>query len=308
MRLSRLELVSSYGDQTLSGVRYVLRGTAGATEALTLHEAGLRFTEGQPCVSTNIIQAAKRAGAWGGGQRVGEPGNVILCAVPSNYYVGYGVLTSAYVDRQLKRVGGAPLRYASARDQLALYASAETDEARVRVEAQVANGYPLEQHPEYVLDPRQFVGSFASSSGFESLISQLDVAIHSLQPISLDKFERSLREVMRISEAGSSDAAEAAVRAIVLGTVESSVMSKLRMMRWQGLELLGYSFVEGRNEIQIPVVGDMSEHRHRMDEMSKLLETTTLFSGQLEWLKTYISHVLGMMRVELDATSNEPTD
>jgi hypothetical protein len=312
MPLSRLELVSSYGDQTLSRVRFVVHGTSNATDALSIMDAGLVFTEGRPTVSTNIVHAhdwtvnpGKQAQSWGGGTSVGEPGSVILCAVPANYYLGYGVFTSAYIDRQAKCVLGAPLRYAGARKQLAFYTQSDTEASRMHVESEVANGYALDQHPRMNLDTRYIIGSFPPDSGFDATIVQLDVAIRSMQPLEFERFERSFMDILHLPEPANSVLAATAIRDIIVGTIESTIVSRLRMMRWQGLKLLGYTFQEGETQVQIVPVSDLTEQRRRMDEMGRMIASSALFGAELSWLKVYVSHQLEAMRFEIEAAELE---
>jgi hypothetical protein len=299
MPMSRLELVSAYGDQTLFRVRFIIHGTSNATDELSIMDAGLAFTEGQPSVSTNIIHGHD----WTvspGEDTFGLPGSVVLCAVPPNYYLGYGVFTSAYIDRQVKRVLGAPLLYAGARKQLALYTQPETEASRLHVESEVANGYALSQHPQMLLDRRYIIGNFPPGAGFDAIVSQLDVAVRSMQPLEFDRFERAFQDILRLSEPANAVLAATAIRDIIVGTVESTVISRLRMMRWQGLQKLGYVLQEGDREVQIDPVSDIPEQHRRIDEMGRLIASSALFGAELAWLKVYVAHQLDAMKIELE--------
>src|ERR1022692_1373090 len=102
MALSRLELVSSHGDQTLPMARFVVHGTSHVTESISIMDEGLRFVEGKPTVTSNLIHAHDWTVAPGVGAQamIGEPGSVIVCAIPQNYHLGYGIFTNAYIDRK----------------------------------------------------------------------------------------------------------------------------------------------------------------------------------------------------------------
>jgi hypothetical protein len=300
MPLSRLELISSHADETLPRIRFVVHGTVNATDAISISEFGLRFAEGRPIISTDIVHAHNLTA-----NPVGQPGAVFLCAVPTNYHVGYGAFTTAYVDRQLKRVSGAPLSYAAARRQLALYNTVDTEAARMHVEAEVANGYPLEQHPQYVLEPKYVIGSFVAGNGFDALVSQLDVTIRSLQPVDFDRMERSFKDVLQLTAPTNDLETPSAIRDLITGTIESILLTRLRTMRWQGLALLGYKFYEGKQEVQIQPVQDIVEQRRRMDEMGRLLASSSLFTAELAWLKAYVAHELDIMRIELEGDALE---
>jgi hypothetical protein len=299
MPLSRLELVSSYGDQSIGRARYVLYSATHATDAITVLESGLAFVEGKPIVSTNFVFAhdlVKQVQVTG----VGEPGSVMVTAVPPNYHVGYGIFTSAYIDMQLKRVSGSPIRYAAGRKQLSLYAHENTEESRVHVEAEVANGYSLDQRPHYLLEPKYVIGVFYPNEAFDTLISELDVSARSLEAIRFERLEASFREVLRAPIPANAALVPSALHELVLGTIESALMSRLRMMRWQGLALLGYRFMEGERETKMPPVKDIAEQRREMDDVGRLLASSSLFNAELGWLKTYAARELDKMRVELD--------
>jgi hypothetical protein len=312
MPLSRLELISCYGDQTLSRVRFVVHGTSNATDTISILDGGMQFIEGRPTLSTNLVHARdwtvnpeKQAQSLGGGSVEGEPGSVILLALPSNYHLGYGIFTSAFVDRQLKRVSGAPLRYAAARKQMAFYLSEDTEKTRVHVEAEVANGYPIDQHPRQLLDQRFVVGHIPPGPGLDSVARQLDVSVRAMEPVDFPRVEAEIKDILRLINPDNTAIVPAAIRDIVIGTVESILISRLRMMHWQGLGLLGFKFFEGHNEVQIVPVKDMVEQRRRMDEMGRLLASSGLFTAELAWLKTRVAHELELMRVEFEAAELE---
>jgi hypothetical protein len=311
MPLSRLELVSSHGDQTLGNIRFAVHGSANGDEAAAILSGGLRFTEGRPTVSTNIVHAQdwtvnaeKQAQSLGGGAMPGNPGSVIVCAVPANFHLGYGIFTTAYVDRTLKRVSGAPLRYAAGRKQLAFYMSEDAEAARVHIESEIANGFAVTQHPQFILEPKFLVGWF-NGPALGQLVKQLDVSVRAFEAIDYNRTEEALREMFQVLEPANAVLVPTVMRDIIIGTIESVVISRLRMMRWQGLGLLGYSFVEGREEVQITPVRDMAEQRARMDDLGRRLASSSLFNAELAWLKVYAAHELDLMRVELDGAELE---
>ena len=312
MPISRLELISSYGDQTLNRVRFVVHGSSNATESVSILDEGLRFVEGRPTLSTNIVHAhdwtvnpQKQAQSHGMGEVLGEPGDVMVCAVPPNLHLGYGIFTTAYVDRMLKRVSGAPLRYAAGRKQLSFYKTADTEASRVHVESEVANGYLIDQMPQLLLEPKYVIGRFAPSPVFDSVVTQLDVAVRSMQPLEYERLETSLHELFRPTIAANAAYAASAIHDIIIGTVESVVISRLRMMRWQGLALLGFTFFEGKQPVKIAPVKDLTEQQRRMDELGRTLASSALFTAELGWLKDYVAHELELMRLELEAAELE---
>lgn len=311
MPLSRLELVSSHGDQTLGNVRFVLHGTSNGADSRAILSGGLRFVEGRPTVSTNLIHAqdwtvnpVKQAQSLGQGAVAGDPGDVIVCTIPSNFYLGYGVFTNAYVDRQLKRVTGAPLRYAAGRKQLAFYLDANTETARMHVESEVANGFSLSQRPQFVLEPKFLMGSFRGPV-LSELAKQLDVAAKMFEPVNFGSFEEALREQFTVMNQANVVLVPTIARDVLIGTIESVVISRMRMMRWQGLALLGFVFTENHQQVQIEPVRDLVEQRARIDELGRRLATSALFTAEISWLKSYVATQLELMRIELEAAELE---
>jgi len=307
MAVSRLELISSHGDQTVSRVRFVVHGTTGETETLTINDGGLRITEGRPDVSTNLVHArdwtvfrGQGAPAAAPNDASGAQGTVIVCAIPPSFHLGYGIFTTAYIDRAIKKVTGAPLRYAAARKQLALYLSQDTEASRVHIEAEIANGFPMEQHDQYLVDPKYIVGVFINGEVFDGVVSELDTAVRSLQMVAFDRLEVALAGAFRASSEEYAVMAPTVIRDLILGTIESMMLSRLRMMRWQGLSLLGYTFSEGKQAVQVPPVASIEEHKTRMDELGRQLASSGLFAAELAWLKNYGAHELELMRVELE--------
>lgn len=308
MALSRLELVSNHGDQTLSRIRFVAHGTSSATETYSVEDAGLIFAEGQPVVTTNLIHAhdwtknlPSKNQPYDISSDVGEPGSVLLFAMPQDFHLGYGIFTTAYIDRAIRRVTGTPLRYAGSRNQLALYVSSDTEAQRIHIESEVANGYLLDQHKQMSLEKRYLIGKFGRQPGFDSLLSELDVSVRSLKPVNFDLIERDLTSLFQVSEPANVVLVPPLMRDIIVGTIESMLISRLRFMRWQGLGLLGYTFYEGNRLVDIPAVKDLGEQRRRMDELGRQLASSSIFTAEIAWLKTYVAHELELMRVELEA-------
>jgi hypothetical protein len=311
MPLSRLEVLSARDDQTITRYKWIVHGTSNATDALSILDGGLTYVEGRPIFSTNLVSAydwaanpARHRQTLGIGS-VGEPGSVIICAVPERSYLGQGIFTSAYVDRAARQVTGAPLRYASARKELALYSLRDTEAARVRVEAEVANGFPLAQQPRHLIQREDIMGSFASDPAVAALMKQLNVAVLGLQSIDFASFAGALMNVFRPATRFGLDNAERVLGQLLEGTAESIMMSRLRMMRWQGLALLGYRFSEGQQLVEIGVRGGIRDHLARIDEFGRGLASSTLFSGELGWLKLYASRKLELMKIEAEGLGDE---
>jgi hypothetical protein len=288
MPISRLELRSAYGDQTLANIRFVIYHPATAAEAESAYTSGMVFVEGRPVVSTNMVRPQ------------GVSGEAVICAVPSNFFLGYGVLTSAYIDRVMHKVSGSPQLYAAGRSQLAFYTQPDTEAARLHIEAEIANGFALAQRPQFILEPMFLVGQF-SGPAFDRITRNLEVSVESFEPVDYAATEEALRELFQPSIPANMVLAPTVMRDVLTGTIESIVITKLRMMRWQGLAMLGYSFAEGHHPLSVQPVRDVAAQQEVIDEVGRRLASSALFSGELTWLKTYATHELNLMRVELES-------
>jgi hypothetical protein len=311
MPQSRLELVSSHGDQTLSQVRFVAHGSSLA-EGIEIQRHGLSFIEARATVSTSLIQAlgyatdpVRRGYSSSDVPTTDDPGMITIVAIPADFHLGYATFTNAYIDRALKQVQGAPLRYAGARKQLAFYRAVDTEPARVKVEGEVLSGSPLVDHPSFKVEPRYIVGGFDPDINLKNLLTNLEVSAKSFELVDFASLERSLQLLFVVREPAQAVLVPTLVRDMILGTIEAVIMSRLRMIRWQGLTLLGYRFYEGGEEVTMAGVADIAEQHRRMDECERQLASSKLFDGELAWLKTYGTRALAVMRVELEAAELE---
>lgn len=156
----------------------------------------------------------------------------------------------------------------------------------------------------FVLDPKVLVGSM-SGVALDQLVKRLDVSVRSFETLDLVRLEDEFREVLVPVSLASAALVSAAIRDIIIGTIESIVISRMRMMRWQGLALLGYTFTENRQEVQIAPVQDLAEQRRRIEDIGRRLASSGIFSTEVAWLKAYVTNQLDLMRIELDGAELE---
>lgn len=287
---SRLELPSAHGDQTLPAVRFVLFGARREAQP-DIMTHGLRFAPGEAVVGTNLVHVQA--------QMAGQAGTVVVLAVPAELHLGYAAQTTAYIDRSLKVVEGSPLRYAAGRQLLSFYLDADTEVARKQIE-QPAHELGA-AGPGLSIDVHYVLGAFAADSALASTIGALQQSAQAFEAVDIQRTERALVELFDCREPAQAVLVPSMAHSLVVGTMESLILTRLRMMRWQGLSLLGYRFIEDRQDVAVTRVADVAEQRRRMDEYGRLLASSALFSGELAWLKTYALHELDLMRVELDA-------
>jgi hypothetical protein len=289
--MPRLKLISSHGDQTLSRIRFVMYAPTTEEARADFLQAGLRFAEGQRIASANLAHAFEGDPA---------PARIYVMGPPNGFHPGYGVFTTAYVDRALKRVVGAPISYANGRKELAFYMDREVEQAREHIEAEVAEGYALDQRPTFVVEPRNIVGYFNTTPLLHSHVNRLMVLTNSLEPLDFEQFTESLAGLFRPVEPNTNLMAPSVVDDLLISTAESAVISRLRMMRWQGLAALGYEFYEGETRFDMPAPADIMAHKDRVLALQKLVEASQFFTGQLAWLRQYAMMELRIMLVELD--------
>lgn len=307
MSRSRLELICAHGDQTLSRVRFVVRGSSRLASEQMLHD-GLNFIEGRAVASTNLIQAFSYAADPGKSDGsvasssgpLGDFGAIAVVAVPAEFHLGYGVFTTAYIDRAMKMVLGAPLRYAEARKQLAFYVHDDPEASRKQIEHEIMGGFALNSRPTFTVSPRQVIGIFELGGGLKNVITQLEVSARALEPLNFAVLERALAGLFTVRESAEVVLVPTMARDLLVGTVESVILTHVRIMRWQGLALLGYRFREGHEDVAVAGLRDIAEHQRAIDEYGRRLASSSIFTGELAWLKTYVAGQLGLMRVELE--------
>ena len=296
----RLELSSAHDDQSLAQVRFVVHGSSLADSEKILRD-GLITVEGKAVISTNLKAAYEDAAS----DASPEGGVITVLATPTNSFIGYAAFTNAYIDRALKVVMGAPLRYASARRQLAFYLSPDVEASRKRIEGEVMGGVPLSSHPTFSIDPSHVIGRFALSSGVLNAVTQLEVSANAFEPIDFNRVEATLQGLFSVKEAAQSVLMPTMLRDIAVGTVEAMILSRMRVLRWQGLALLGFRFREGRQDVAVATPNDLAAHKKRVADYHNLLKSSNMFVAELAWLKIYVSHQLELMSVEIEGAELE---
>lgn len=307
-------LEADRGDETLGRVRFVAHGTTNGSDAGAIVTNGMQYIVGRPVFSTNLVHAndwtrnpAKQIQSAGNGPD-GSLGSVVILALHEQVHLGYGVHTTAVIHRSSKLVDGAPLKYAGARKQLALYHDADTVAARASLEQEIRRGYTLEMRPRFRLDPSAAVGYFPGGDQLTAILAALDTTIRALEPVDFDRFGTALAQVFVTRTPATAVLVPVVCRDLLIGTTESIVMSRLRMMRWQGLAMLGYRFLSGGKEETVAAVKSAQEQRARIDDYNRKLASSALFTAELAWLKVFALRQLELMRVELEAAALEASD
>lgn len=301
---SGIRLESVRGDETLRNMRFVCHGTTNAADGAAILGTGFRYIEGRPTVSSNLVHAAdwtrdeaKQRQSLGNGPVPGEAGVLVVLAVPVDVQIGYGMFTDAIIDRTLKQVIGAPLRYAAARKQLAFYALGDWETRRREVErAVVAQDMSLLHTKSLPLSAN--LGVLTVEGEVASVIDELGTAAFELTNFDLRHATEYLVSEMQLYQQALPQLLIQAADALVKGTVESVIMSRLRMLRWQGLAGQGYRFREGAQEIQSIAPRQRDKQLDVIQRYGQAIEACPMLVNELAWLKPYAHRALDIMKVE----------
>ena len=291
----------AYGDETIAKLRYALYAAETEASVRMASTSGLEFYSGQPLLSSDLVATYKAV--------AGAPtGAVMVYAIPQELGLGHSIFSGALIDRETRQVSGAPIRYTGARRYLGLYpAGSNLETARSDIEDELLNGKPLADLARQRLEPRSMIGRFPTASGFAALLRQVEVTAEAFGGIDLGQLQAALQELFVPSVPANAVYAQSAVRSLLIATIESVVVARLRLLRWQGLALLGYGFTEGEVPMSVPAVASMQEHTKLLDGYEQRLATSSLFAGDLAWLNGYVKRQLAKIRVELNSGNQDDT-
>lgn len=285
----RLHLEAAHGDVGLLRLPVVVHVTPDESYVGDALAGQLPFAFGQPGLTANladVMPAAQNGGA------------ALLIQPPPGLIVGYGVFTSAYVDRVIRRVGGSPGRYLAGRSSLALYQSgdAETERRALEAETVAEAGFGLLKS---VLPAAAVVGWLKPDAGANTSVQELTIAAQELAPVAIDsiaKYWTSLVQSPRIEP----PALLSHMRRLVESSVESEVIGMVRRWRLEALAGMGYHFYEGQKPWSGVTAVSQLDQRQRLNDLQRRLASSQLLTGELDWLKQYVSQVIHIMEVELE--------
>lgn len=301
MASSQIELLASYGDKTVSKTRFVAYVPVKQSVAENTTQGKLVFHEGQPAVSSDLLYTHDLASQLYGASAAGS--QIYVYMVPSKLFVGNSVFTSAFLDLKFKQVTGSPMRYAGARKQLTMYGLSDTESERSRLEAALRQNTPLDHMPERTVETENLLGSFRTGGSLSTIVTELKVALTSLDAEQFIKLVKSFYESFTLADASFQSIASGVVSELMLATVESEVICRVRMLRWQGLKLLGYKIMEGPSVAELPSPSSDVEMHTRLSDYTRMLNSSSIFNGELDWLKTYALSELNKIKVELEGAA-----
>jgi hypothetical protein len=235
-------LISSEGDESLVNVEYFLHGTNSLSDAQKVQSEGLSVREGRATVSTDLAHALR----WAMGEKrqfsesktlrsKDEIGKIFVIKKPSNFRVDYGLFTDAVIMGD--EITGFPLKYASGRKQLAFYRddSSKVNLGRKTKDERVWLTIPAKQI-ELVITPTKELAEF---------VDTLSKKTKKLEAIDINNTSKELAGILGTQQTRETpDNLSHISRQLVVTTIESIVISKLRNVYLDVLASKGYKIFE----------------------------------------------------------------
>jgi hypothetical protein len=216
-----------------------------------------------------------------------EIGKIFVIKKPSNYRVDYGLFTDALVGSD--EITGFPLKYAAGRKQLAFYRydTSKEELARITKEERVQLDIPLEQI-ELVIEPTEELASFVDNIG---------VKIKKFQAVDIDKSGRELADILNSQQVRKTpDELKEISQQLVITTIESIVISKLRNLQLDVFATKGYKIFENKQpQTRNRILENLKQELAELYEKSHQKD----FSIGIDWLNKLIKKNTELLKKEL---------
>ena len=291
--MNRQQYNSVSSDRGLTSVSLVLHGNSSIEDSKQIFETGFRLQEGRPTVSTDLAHATR----WATSSEKrhysksttlrdnNEVGAIFVVRVPKDIHVGYGIFTSMHVDDARKEVGGAPIKFASGRKQLALYEGSNTELLRQKRE----------------LDKQQNI---------IALPSEAIVAV--IRPTTklggaLDTFEAQVRnfdvpqtaQLVAVLTQACPTLSDEVIAELIRTTTESIVISRVRNIYLNAKRALGYKIVLEDKLIDKKKV-ELTDFTTEFKAIYRKVQSQDFYLSS-GWLTAYIQEQLNSILAELSA-------
>ena len=267
-----LELSPASIDETLAQLRYVVYPAAIEAVVGGILEHDLRVREGEATSSAALAA---------------NDGYQVILRRPRQPYLGYATATTAVLNRPQKLVSGNPLEYARARRELGWY-SGESLVAKADTES-----------VELTVLSNFLVGWIEPTVTLAATLGRLDVAAKLLAPLQFAPIERAIAEAIIFAPGVTQVGATELAHALVISTLESSVLEQLRNLRWQGLSLLGYHFSERGQDITVTPAESINQQQRELNGLQERLNSDSLLVAELAWLAPHVQSAVTVMNNEL---------
>ncbi|MEI6237004.1 MAG: hypothetical protein WCP03_00175 [Candidatus Saccharibacteria bacterium] len=235
-------LISSDGDESLASVKYFLHGTASLANAENIKDAGFTAREGRATISTDLAHSLR----WAMGENKHfsesetsrnkeEVGKIFIIKKPLDYRVDYGLYTDAIISGD--EITGFPLKYVAGRKQLAFYKlGAQKDELANLAKDQRDKLIISAEQIELVIEPTKELLEF---------VEDLSEKTKRLERISIDSYSQELARILKLQQNDKTiDDLEVLSHQLIVTTIESIVISKLRNLQLDVFASKGYKIFE----------------------------------------------------------------
>ena len=267
-----LELTPAAIDETLAQLRYIVYSADSEATVGGIMEHGLRVREGEAAVSAALAA---------------NSGYQVILRRPKQPYLGYATAAAAVLDRPGKAVGGNPLAYARARRALGWYTS------------QSLTATPGAESVDLTVASDFLVGWIEPTVTLAATLAKLEVAAQTLAPVQSAAIEHAIAEAIVYAPGVTQVSATELAHALVISTLETSVLEQLRNLRWQGLSLLGYRFTDGGQAIEVVPAESMNQQQLALNVLQERLNGDSLLVGELAWLAPHAQSAVTVMNNEL---------
>ncbi len=288
------QLISSEGDETLADVEYFLHGTNSLLDAQKIQQEGLSVREGRATVSTDLAHSL----SWAMGKNRkysesdtprtdNEVGKIFVIKKPADLRIDYGLFTDAAINGT--EVTGFPIKYASGRKQLAFYRydTAKEELARKTKDERAQLTIPAGQI-ELAITPTKVLAEY---------VENLSIKTKMFEAVDINKSANELVDLLRLQHANNtSDELSLISRQLVITTIESIVISKLRNLYLDILASKGFGIYEnGQQQVRTRDINSLK------DEVAELYRQSHEddFDLGIDWLNGLAKSKTEFLNIEL---------
>ena len=276
-------LISSEDDETLGDVEYFLHGTNSLLDTQTIQQEGLSVREGRSTVSTDLAHSL----SWAMGEHRhfsesetpradNEVGKIFVIKKPNDLRIDYGLFTDSTISRT--EITGFPLKYASGRKQLAFY--------RVDTSKEVLVSQKADERAQLVIAPEQIELVIAPTKELANFVDKLSIKTKRLEAVDINNYSGGLADILKLQHANKTpDELSLISRQLILATIESIVISKLRNLYLDILASKGYEIYE--NGQQQDMARDLTSLKTEVTELYDKSHASDFDIG-VEWLNRLI--------------------
>jgi hypothetical protein len=279
-----IKLESAKGDETFSRIKYLTYEVKESEDIGSITVNGLSFKEGESVVSGTLAYPLSDLQT--------RSGEVVIIRRPNQPYLGFARSTTAVYDRGSKIIKGNPVEYMNSRRSLGWYSLPE-------MAVDTTQNTQTASTPNLLVAKDFIIGSIKITPSIRDIFDEIRIAAASLVELDINGIINAVSEsIILLPEFALATTNEIA-HSIVYSSLESAILSNLRLMRFQGLNLLGYKFQENGVDIVLEPEVSKDQLQHQMALLEVNARKSLVLSGDLEWLRHEIDITLSMMNNEI---------